>query len=239
MLLSPKLLAGGLAGLGLLLSAGAALADPAQATAAVNVRSGPGTGYGVVDTLYPGESVDVGNCQGGWCYIQHNGPAGWVSANYLDEGGGSYTPPPVYDDGYDDGGPYYDEPAPIYITPPPIYVNPPHYPYPHHRWTPPNGKPGHWTPPNGSNPPPNGGKPWHKPPPNSGNPPVIPPTTGQHPHNGFPFPGGNNSQPHFNNPSGAPAFHQPRIGGGQGGANICQTDPAVCQPGGQGQHRQH
>jgi len=224
---SPKLLAGGLAGVGLLLSAGAALADPAQATASVNVRSGPGTAYGVVDTLYPGESVDVGNCQAGWCYIQHNGPDGWVSANYLDEGGGSYTPPPApaYDDGYYDDGPDYYEPAPIYITPPPIYVNPPHYPYPHHR-----RPPFHW-------PPPNGGTPPHKPPPNGGNPPWTPPNgnPGQHkPPPGFPFPNGNN-QPHFNNPGGPPVFHQPHVGGPKGG-NICQIDPTVCQP---GQHHQH
>jgi len=227
---SPKLIAGGLAGVALLFSAGAAFADPAQATAAVNVRSGPGTGYGVVDTLYPGENVDVGNCQGSWCYIQHNGPAGWVSANYLDEGGGSYTPPPTYDDGYDDGGPYYDEPAPIYITPPPIYVNPPHYPYPHHHWTPPNGGNPPWNPPgNGNNPPP------HKPPPNGGNP---PPNGGNPPWQhkpGFPFPGGNNP-PHIN--PGGPIFHQAHPNGGPKGGNICQINPAVCQPG-QGQHHQH
>ena len=219
MSLYPKLIAGGLAGIGLLLSAGAALADPAQATASVNVRSGPGTNYGVVATLYPGESVDVQNCNGPWCYIQHNGPAGWVSANYLDEGGGgTYTPPQAYDD----EGPYYDEPgyyepAPVYINPPPVYVRPP-YPHNHFHWPPPG---------NGNNPPPHKPPP-HKPPPNGGNPPWTPP-------------GGNNNHPHFNFPNGGnpPVFHQQqhfnaRVG--NGGANICQTDPAACQP---RQHHQH
>jgi hypothetical protein len=31
----------------------------AEATASVNVRSGPGVGYAVVDTLSPGETVDI------------------------------------------------------------------------------------------------------------------------------------------------------------------------------------
>ena len=70
--ISTKLVAGGLAGAALLLSAGAALAEPGQATASVNVRSGPGVGYSVVDTLYPGENVDIQQCEGGWCYVDPN-----------------------------------------------------------------------------------------------------------------------------------------------------------------------
>jgi len=62
----------------------AALATEATATTALNVRSGPGTSFGVVDTLTPGEVVDVTECQpNGWCYIQHSGPDGWVSSSYL------------------------------------------------------------------------------------------------------------------------------------------------------------
>ena len=91
--ISRNLLTGSLAGAALLLSAGAALADPAQATGAVNVRSGPGVGYSIVDQLYPGEDVDVGQCDGGWCFVNHSGPDGWVSANYLSPSG-DYAPPP-------------------------------------------------------------------------------------------------------------------------------------------------
>jgi len=64
-------------------SAGA-WATEAAATTALNVRTGPGTGYGVVDTLTPGEIVEVTECQAnGWCHVDHEGPDGWVSSSYL------------------------------------------------------------------------------------------------------------------------------------------------------------
>jgi hypothetical protein len=60
----------------------------AEATASVNVRSGPSTAYRVVDVLYPGEDVDVRECRSsGWCYVMHSGPDGWVSARYLTDDG--------------------------------------------------------------------------------------------------------------------------------------------------------
>jgi uncharacterized protein YraI len=65
------------------------LAD--QATASVNVRTGPGTQYRVVDTLYPGENVNIETCRSnGWCLISHTGPDGWVSARYLSNDGRDY-----------------------------------------------------------------------------------------------------------------------------------------------------
>jgi uncharacterized protein YraI len=70
--------------------AGAAHAAPANATSSLNVRSGPSTGYGVVDVLRPGERVDVRECRSnGWCFIVHDGPDGWVSSNYLTGIGGA------------------------------------------------------------------------------------------------------------------------------------------------------
>jgi uncharacterized protein YraI len=70
--------------IGMLSSSIAVLATPAQSTTALNVRSGPGTSYGVVDTLTPGEHVEVNECAtNGWCYIEHSGPDGWVSSTYL------------------------------------------------------------------------------------------------------------------------------------------------------------
>lgn len=79
-----KLAIGVLMAATLVASGGAALAASAQATAAVNVRSGPGTSYGVVDVLFNGEVVTVTECAtNNWCYVEHNGPDGWVSANYL------------------------------------------------------------------------------------------------------------------------------------------------------------
>lgn len=64
-------------------SASAAFAVEAVATGSVNVRTGPSTAYSRVDTLVRGENVDISECKSGWCYVTHNGPDGWVSANYL------------------------------------------------------------------------------------------------------------------------------------------------------------
>jgi len=61
----------------------AALAVPAIAKSAVNVRTGPGINFSRVDTLHRGERVNVTQCQNGWCYVQKSGPNGWVSGNYL------------------------------------------------------------------------------------------------------------------------------------------------------------
>ncbi len=69
----------------------AALAVPATATTGVNVRSGPGTNFAVVDTLHAGQAVNVTECQGGWCYVEKPGPDGWVSGNYLQA---TEAPPP-------------------------------------------------------------------------------------------------------------------------------------------------
>lgn len=66
---------------------GIVAAQAAQSTAALNVRSGPGTNYRIVDALYEGETVDVERCQSGWCRVSHNGPDGWVSARYLTDRG--------------------------------------------------------------------------------------------------------------------------------------------------------
>lgn len=65
-------------------SATSSLALEAAAKIHLNVRSGPGGSFGVVDTLFTGEVVQVGECRAnGWCYITHSGPDGWVSSNYL------------------------------------------------------------------------------------------------------------------------------------------------------------
>lgn len=79
-----KIIISTLASIGILASTGAVFAVPASATTALNVRSGPGTGFNVLDKLHAGEAVEVTECvSNGWCRIEHNGPDGWVSANYL------------------------------------------------------------------------------------------------------------------------------------------------------------
>ena len=74
----------------------AASAAPAVATSTVNVRGGPGTSYGVVDTLRPGESVDVLGCRSGWCYVEKSGPDGYVSSSYLRRSSGGATIEPNF-----------------------------------------------------------------------------------------------------------------------------------------------
>lgn len=123
MALNRKLITSALATLAVLATTAAAAAAPAIATGNVNVRSGPGTGYGVVDALRRGERVDIQYCRGSWCFVQKRGPDGWVSANYLSSGGGG-----GWNGGWDDD---YYEPAP-----PP---RPPH-------WNPRPPRPPHWNP---------------------------------------------------------------------------------------------
>ncbi len=68
-----------------------AFAVAAVAKSAVNVRSGPGVNYAKIDILLAGQSVNVTQCQGNWCYVEKDGPDGWVSGKYLTAptGGGS------------------------------------------------------------------------------------------------------------------------------------------------------
>jgi len=93
--LRTRILAGGLAALAFAATVGAALAAPGFATSNVNVRSGPGSSYRVVDVLQRGQRVDIQQCRGSWCFVSKPGPNGWVSANYLSRGGGVIVRPPV------------------------------------------------------------------------------------------------------------------------------------------------
>ncbi len=67
----------------LALTATSAFARPAEATAPVNVRTGPGLGFHVVDRLHRGENVNISRRSHGWCYVQKTGRNGWVSCAYL------------------------------------------------------------------------------------------------------------------------------------------------------------
>ena len=75
---------------------GAAQAYEAAATTDLNMRSGPGTQYRVVDTIPGGEIVRVGNCSGSWCRVDFDGLRGWASANYLSDVGRRAYREPVY-----------------------------------------------------------------------------------------------------------------------------------------------
>lgn len=93
MLKSAKTALAGLAVAGatvLALASGAAAAG-AEARTTANVRSGPSTGYAIVDSLYAGEDVNIDHCNssGSWCYITHPGPDGWVATSLLRPVGGT------------------------------------------------------------------------------------------------------------------------------------------------------
>ena len=70
----------------------------ARATGSVNVRTGPGTGFAIVDRLQTNQVVQVRQCQSNWCYVEKAGPDGWVSASFLARigggSGGGWTPAP-------------------------------------------------------------------------------------------------------------------------------------------------
>ncbi len=98
-----------LAGALLLGSAGLAAAAPALVTADLNLRSGPGTNYGVVNVLPGGATVDVLDCAGSWCRVAWGGVEGFASRSYLGLGGPAYAASPRV---------YYG--SPVYVGPPAI-----------------------------------------------------------------------------------------------------------------------
>lgn len=77
----------------LLLSAG--IASAAVVTNDLNLRSGPGTGYRVIDTMPAGAYVNVIGCDGSWCRVSWQGRVGYASSGYIG-GRGAYAAAPVY-----------------------------------------------------------------------------------------------------------------------------------------------
>jgi hypothetical protein len=114
----------------LVLAAGFAGAAPALVTSDLNVRSGPGTNYGVVGKLPGGSTVDAVDCDEiGWCRVGN----GFVNLGFLDFGDGTagqgpVAPPPVY-----------VAPPQVYVAPP-VYVPPPYYGYRRYDYD----RPGRW-----------------------------------------------------------------------------------------------
>ena len=80
----------------------------------VNMRSGPGTGYAVIDVVPEGGGVFVDSCGGNWCDVTWQGIDGYISRRYLeqtrilDDAPPREIYPPVYEDDYEDD--YFDEP---------------------------------------------------------------------------------------------------------------------------------
>jgi uncharacterized protein YraI len=116
-----------------------ALTLPVQALAAyttgtVNLRSGPGTGYGVIVTIPAGAPVGVQSCVPSWCQVSYAGFNGWMSAAFLgNEGGPAYVYPP-------DADAYPTALPPPYPYYPPYSYGGPSFgfyfggPWHHHHW---------------------------------------------------------------------------------------------------------
>lgn len=64
---------------------GGVAAGSARVTAAVNMRSSPKKGAGVLTVVPAGSAVKVLSCDG-WCQISYNGRTGWIYKNFLTGG---------------------------------------------------------------------------------------------------------------------------------------------------------
>ncbi|MFT7595439.1 MAG: hypothetical protein ACI8R4_002767 [Paracoccaceae bacterium] len=73
------------AGMICLLTVSTATARPAQVTANVNVRTGPGSSHESLGVLNQGTTVDLLNCNdsGSWCAVAAQGQNGFVSGQYI------------------------------------------------------------------------------------------------------------------------------------------------------------
>lgn len=49
----------------------------------VNIRTGPGTSYAVVGTLYKGDIINVKSIDNGWAKFKYNGQWRYVSSTYI------------------------------------------------------------------------------------------------------------------------------------------------------------
>ncbi len=84
-MLPPK--AGALVASMLLVFAGGAAAGPAVVTANnLNLRAGPGAGYGVLARMPHGAGVQMLDCKDDWCRIRYRGLTGYAASGHLDTG---------------------------------------------------------------------------------------------------------------------------------------------------------
>lgn len=56
------------------------------ANSGLNVRTGPGTGYGILRALPYGTTITVSAIENGWAAISYSGQTAYVSANYIKQG---------------------------------------------------------------------------------------------------------------------------------------------------------
>ena len=98
-----------------------ALAANALVTNNLNVRTGPGTQFGIVGVLAKGSHAKVRNCINPWCHVKQGSLQGWANHNYLSIGH-------------------------VQVTLPSIIIRPPHHYWPRPP-RPPHPRPPHLKPP--------------------------------------------------------------------------------------------
>jgi uncharacterized protein YraI len=60
----------------------------------VNIRSGPGANYPIVEILHSGEAVTATQCDAGWCSVAApGGGVGWIALRFLSPGGPAASDP--------------------------------------------------------------------------------------------------------------------------------------------------
>ena len=86
--------------------AGVQQASAEYASSSLNLRSGPGTNYGVIAVIPYCGQVSIYNRNYGWCQVNWNNYSGWVSCRYLVSycGGGGYSGGGYSGGGYSGGG---------------------------------------------------------------------------------------------------------------------------------------
>jgi len=81
----------------LALAGGNAVAEPVTIDRKLNLRAGPGTGFGVITVLPEGARLDARKCGPEWCQVRYGRQAGYVSREFLKSGAdalASAAPPP-------------------------------------------------------------------------------------------------------------------------------------------------
>lgn len=95
------LVSGGLAATALFATAGFAFAEAGHTVSGVNLRSGPGTNYEVIESLPRGEPVTIGTCEADWCQVSVGEASGWAWEPYLATSSVVYSSPPLVPYTYD------------------------------------------------------------------------------------------------------------------------------------------
>lgn len=80
---------------GVLLLGSVTMVSAATVRSQLNLRAGPGTGYGVVAVIPPGAEVDVRDCSGAWCRVGWGSVEGYANAAYLVDAPDDMDAPPA------------------------------------------------------------------------------------------------------------------------------------------------